>query len=628
MKNFKKILSALAIIGILFVPFQTIASTLPVAPAIFETSLSFPLAVTDTSLTLVSSTLNGGQTLPAGYSCFTVDQGQPNTEYICGVVSGTSVTSLVRGIDPLTGNTSDSNLIFSHRRGADVKITDFPVLTLIRNILNGTDTLPGPITYAPGVSPVGNQDLTTKAYVLSVVNGGPITYNQVIVNGTAGATVSAGNLVYLNVADGKWYPTSASTSTTVYQTQLAIAQGAGSTGAAITGGVLIKGIDTHNTGTAGAYAYASNTSGIIASSAGTNSKIVGQYIIGSGGIYFDPQFYYTINANQLAALAGNGGTPSASNPYLTQQGNFAHFGGTGVDGALNVTSGTTTINLGNAATVEKNYTSINVSAGATLTFSNPNANGTIIYLKSQGAVTIAGTVDASGMGAAGGATSIVSGGNSGSLGNGILENTLINGGNGGTSGTIGVGGLAFTYPIKSFYTKSAIQVLHKDIYVYAGSGGGSGSASVTSAVASGTGGAGGAGGGAIYIESAGALSFTGTINVSGKNGSDGIGQGSGGGGGSAGSLVVLANTISANSGTVTAQGGDGGANPSNGASPTFPANGGGGAGSYTAAGGNQNANAAGAGAGGGGGTQTSLGHAGGTGGSTETGYISLNTEFF
>lgn len=320
MKTIKKIITAIAIIGILFVPFQTIASMLPVAPAIFETSLSFPLSVTDTSLTLVSTGLIGGQTLPTGYSCFTIDQGQPNTEYTCGLVSGTTVTNLIRGIDPLTGNTSDANLTFSHRRGADVKITDFPVLTLLRNILNGSDTLPGPISYASGISPVGNQDLTTKSYVLSVVNGGPVTFNQVIVSGVAGASETAGNLVYLKVSDGRWYPTNATDPTTLNQVELGITQGSGSIGTNITNGVLIKGVDTHNIGTAGFYAYASNTPGVVSGTAGTNIQVVGQYITASGGVYFDPYFYTSITTNQSLALAGNGGVPSSTNTYVTQQG--------------------------------------------------------------------------------------------------------------------------------------------------------------------------------------------------------------------------------------------------------------------------------------------------------------------
>ena len=75
------------------------------------------------------------------------------------------------------------------------------------------------------------------------------------------------------------------------------------------------------------------------------------------------------------------------------------FGGSGLDGALNVTSGTTTIDAGNARVVVKNYTSINISNGATLTLSNPATDGTVLILKCQGNCTIDGAIDLVGMGA-------------------------------------------------------------------------------------------------------------------------------------------------------------------------------------------------------------------------------------
>lgn len=68
------------------------------------------------------------------------------------------------------------------------------------------------------------------------------------------------------------------------------------------------------------------------------------------------------------------------------------FGGDGSDGALNISSGTTTIDAGSAKLVIKNYTSISITGTAKLTISNPNANGTILILKSQGDVTITSSV--------------------------------------------------------------------------------------------------------------------------------------------------------------------------------------------------------------------------------------------
>ncbi len=79
-------------------------------------------------------------------------------------------------------------------------------------------------------------------------------------------------------------------------------------------------------------------------------------------------------------------------------------GGDGHDGALNVTSGTTTIDctgLGNV--IIKHYTTFNISAGATLAFSNVPAGGIIFVPFVQGAVTWAGTIDLDSCGADGGA---------------------------------------------------------------------------------------------------------------------------------------------------------------------------------------------------------------------------------
>lgn len=318
--NLKKLfISALVLVGILSGIYEAYASTIPIAPAVFETSLQSAISTSSTSMTLAYGTLANGSTL-SGYACFTIDSGNPNVEFICGTASGTSVTSLLRGVDTLTGNTSVSSLIFSHRRGADVKITDFPVFSVVRNIINGGDTLPNPITYAAGISPVANQDLATKAYVLSVVSGGTVTTNAVTITGKAGETVAAGNLLYFKTADGLWYKTSASTASTVNNTQLGISQGAGTVGNSITGGILIRGVDTNNTGTGGSIVYASNTSGALSTSAGTTERAVGQYLTASGGLYFDPNFYYLPTADQKAAVAGGGnfGTPSSSNKFITE----------------------------------------------------------------------------------------------------------------------------------------------------------------------------------------------------------------------------------------------------------------------------------------------------------------------
>jgi hypothetical protein len=150
---------------------QTLGAVLPSATAVFETSLQSRISSTDTSLTLVANSVRGGSTL-SGYQCFTVDEGRTDAEYVCGTVSGTSVTSLTRGIDPSTGTTTNSTLKFAHRVGANVKITDFPVLQILRHQANGSDTYPNTLRYATGVVPTTVDDLTDKGYVDGVAFSG------------------------------------------------------------------------------------------------------------------------------------------------------------------------------------------------------------------------------------------------------------------------------------------------------------------------------------------------------------------------------------------------------------------------------------------------------------------------
>lgn len=117
----------------------------------------------------------------------------------------------------------------------------------------------------------------------------------------------------------------------------------------------------------------------------------------------------------ISTSAGAGDTGKVpklnANGKLDRSFSIVAFGGTGADGALSISSGTTNINLGGAQVFIKNYTSISITGTGALTFSNPHANGTTILLKSQGNVTLtssaAACIDVSGMGAAGNTTGSV-----------------------------------------------------------------------------------------------------------------------------------------------------------------------------------------------------------------------------
>lgn len=256
------------------------------------------------------------------------------------------------------------------------------------------------------------------------------------------------------------------------------------------------------------------------------------------------------------------------------------FGGDGSDGALSITSGTTTIDCANAEVVTKNYTSISITGTGKLAFSNPASTGTRINLKSQGAVTLTSStapmLDVSGMGAA--ATtgpgfvidlSTHTGSNNAVAGEAAGGSPKL-GGAGGTSGSI------LDVASRGLYSNSSTRVLNtRTMYLLCGGGGDNGAnGGVGNAgAAAGTGNTSpGRGGGALYIECAGAWNFTtaGGISVDGQvggvggnggaaSGSDlGGGGGGGSGGGGAGSCLILYRTLTANSGSVTSAGGVGG----------------------------------------------------------------------
>lgn len=329
----------------------------------------------------------------------------------------------------------------------------------------------------------------------------------------------------------------------------------------------------------------------------------------------------------------------------------AKFGGDGTDGALSITSGTTTLSASSADFLIKNYSSISITGTGKLDLSDPSTNGTITILKSQGDVTLTSSdsamIDASAMGAAG-ATAATSGGGAdggnGEVGTSIIVQTnSADGGNVRSGSTVGAGGVAGAGIV---YILSPAGKL---IRVSCGGGGAAGGRDGTGSPNAGSG---GRGGGALIIECNGAFNFTtGGISTAGANGAnagtklseDSTGVG-GGGGGAGGVSAVLYRALTANTGTWTVSGGTGGTGSAGGNNAPVGAGCGGGAGgSNRHAGGNGGAgggdasagNAGSTGAGTGGGTGGAGGAAGtskgggggGGGGGAGNNYVVQNTDF-
>lgn len=165
---------------------ELFGAALPGATAAFETSLQTGINSSVTSMTLVANAIRGGGSI-SGYNCFTIDEGSAQMETVCGTVSGTAVSSMTRGISQATGTTTDSDLQFSHRRGANVKITDFPLIQILKAQANGEDTYANSLlfesinSYTSTLSfTPGSNQLITALYSDQGSNQGAATSSQVI----------------------------------------------------------------------------------------------------------------------------------------------------------------------------------------------------------------------------------------------------------------------------------------------------------------------------------------------------------------------------------------------------------------------------------------------------------------
>lgn len=135
------------------------ATANPGANALYEQSLAQPLGTTDSNMYVTSGADVQGNLLPLNsYQCLSVDTGQPNFEAICGTITASATSGLtlsisLRGLNTQTATTSNASYIFTHRRGADVRITDFPALTIVNNQLNGSQSIPNAIFYSSNFTP-------------------------------------------------------------------------------------------------------------------------------------------------------------------------------------------------------------------------------------------------------------------------------------------------------------------------------------------------------------------------------------------------------------------------------------------------------------------------------------------
>ena len=141
----------------------SVGIALPQAVGVFETSLQTGITSTATTMTLTANSIRGGGSL-SGFNCVSVDEGSSNAEVICGTVSGTTVSGLTRGISYEDGETEVAGNKYSHRRGASIKITDFPVIQRLKAQNNGDSTFVNQLSYESYLTPTDDADIISKKY--------------------------------------------------------------------------------------------------------------------------------------------------------------------------------------------------------------------------------------------------------------------------------------------------------------------------------------------------------------------------------------------------------------------------------------------------------------------------------
>lgn len=254
------------------------------------------ISSSDTSFTLTSFTItqNGYEIQDSDMSetfYITLEPGSRTRQEIisCTTVTQSStddtatISGCTRGLLPVTPYTASTSLQFAHAGGSIVIFSDPPQLFNQTTFKGNDETITGSWLFP---TPLSNENAATKAYVDSLVNGGTVSNDRLIVAGTAGETVATGTLVYFNGVDQEWYKVNVSSTSTYQDKFIGLTQGNGTNGTAVSNGILLKGRDTTQTGlTAGSTYYATT-------SAGNLSTTVSSQPIGvaedTNILYFDP----------------------------------------------------------------------------------------------------------------------------------------------------------------------------------------------------------------------------------------------------------------------------------------------------------------------------------------------------
>ena len=238
-------------------------------------------------------------------------------------IASASITFVDRGLDFTGANTVVAANKRDWEKGTTVLLgTDTPQFMFLMAGLGNNNAFTGTNTFSQVPSTTGGFAVAGGEFVnkdqLDAATLGQIGTDKVIIAATAGETIADGDAVYFDtVTNNEWMKCDANTAASVNNVLIGIAQGAGTDGVAISGGVLILGTDDAQAGmTIGDIMYFSDTAGDFSSTPGTVEVTAG-IAKSATEIDFKPRFNQQLTEDQQDALAGTSGTPSTSNRYVT-----------------------------------------------------------------------------------------------------------------------------------------------------------------------------------------------------------------------------------------------------------------------------------------------------------------------
>ena len=286
-----------------------------------------PRTIADLNLSLMSAVFAGddtatlndaldseGNILPTGFYAFTIDIGLTTKEFFVADLDGVNLAS-IKSIDVQGGVTDGFNQY--HRADAQITITDWVSIQRILDVLTGSDGLdPGsPMFYSSDPTLGNGTQLATVAYVLSIVSGGAVSFDQqVVASQTLGETIVVNNVVYFKESDQRWYKASALTSSTFSQVKLGISKTAGNAGASATIAILGP-VSAFSALTPGSKYYLSDTSGAISATAGTTEVFLG-WALSATVLLLAPREIYAPTASEKTLLTQlQASLPGVITPY-------------------------------------------------------------------------------------------------------------------------------------------------------------------------------------------------------------------------------------------------------------------------------------------------------------------------